>query len=77
MKNDNVKLKIFRFLFVVFIFYFLFFIWVASNFAVCPLCTIAAAGGIEVTRILGVDDLISSIWIGGLIVSMSFWMADF
>ena len=77
MKNDNVKLKIFRFLFVVFIFYFLFFIWVASTFAVCPLCTIAAAGGIEVTRLLGVDDLISSIWIGGLIVSMSFWMADF
>jgi hypothetical protein len=84
MKNDNVKLKIFRFLFVslrfggqVFLFSFLFFILQSSVFAVCPLCTIAAAGGIEVTRILGVDDLISSIWIGGLIVSMSFWMADF
>jgi hypothetical protein len=77
MKNDNVKLKICRFLFVVFIFYFLFFILVASTFAVCPLCTLAAAGGIEVTRILGVDDLISSIWIGGLIVSAALWLSDF
>jgi len=77
MKNYNEKLKIFKFLFVVFIFYFLFFIWIVSTFAVCPLCTIAAAGGIEVTRLLGVDDLISSIWIGGLIVSMGLWLADF
>ena len=84
MKNNNVKLKICRFLFVslrfggqVFLFSFLFFIFQSSVFAVCPLCTIAAAGGIEVTRILGVDDLISSIWIGGLIVSAALWLSDF
>jgi len=84
MKNDNVKLKIFRFLFVslrfggqIFLFSFLFFILQSSVFAVCPLCTLAAAGGIEVTRILGVDDLISSIWIGGLIVSAALWLSDF
>jgi len=55
----------------------LFFITKKTIFAVCPLCTIAAAGGIEVTRILGVDDLISSIWIGGLIVSAALWLSDF
>jgi len=77
VKNFNLKLKIFNFLFVLFIFYILFFIWDSSVLAVCPLCTIAAAGGIEVTRLLGVDDLISSIWIGGLIVSLSFWFSDF
>jgi len=55
----------------------LFFLKIKPIFAVCPLCTIAAAGGIEVTRLLGVDDLISSIWIGGLIVSLSFWFSDF
>jgi hypothetical protein len=54
-----------------------FFITNKTIFAVCPLCTLAAAGGIEVTRILGVDDLISSIWIGGLIVSVALWSADF
>jgi len=71
MKNNNLKIKIWA------IFLLLFLFLIKPTFAVCPLCTIAAAGGIEVTRLLGVDDLISSIWIGGLIVSMSFWMADF
>jgi len=71
MQNDNSKIKIF----IGFLFIFLFLF--KPTFAVCPLCTIAAAGGIEVTRLLGVDDLISSIWIGGLIVSMGLWLADF
>lgn len=71
MQNDNSKIKIF----IGFLFIFLFLF--KPTFAVCPLCTIAAAGGIEVTRLLGVDDLISSIWIGGLVVSLSFWLSDF
>jgi len=71
MQNDNSKIKIF----IGFLFIFLFLSKPA--FAVCPICTIAAAGGIEVTRLLGVDDLISSIWIGGLIVSASLWLSDF
>lgn len=49
---------------------------VKGVFAVCPLCTIAVAGGVEVSRVLGVDDLITGVWIGGLIVSMSFWFSD-
>lgn len=48
-----------------------------STFAVCPLCTVAVAGGLEVSRWLGVDDLITSIWIGGLTVSLGLWLADF
>ncbi len=45
--------------------------------AVCPLCTVAVAGGLEISRMLGVDDLISAIWIGGLTVSLAFWLADY
>ena len=71
MQNDNLKIKIF----IGFLFIFLFFS--KPTLAVCPLCTVAVAGGIEVTRLLGVDDLISSIWIGGLIVSMGLWFSDF
>ena len=71
MKNNNLKIKIWA------IFLLLFLFLTKPTFAVCPLCTIAAAGGIEVTRILGVDDLISSIWIGGLIVSAALWLSDF
>ncbi len=36
----------------------------------CPVCTIAVGAGIGLSRWLGVDDLISGLWIGGLIVSL-------
>lgn len=78
MQNNNLKLKIKNF----FIFLFSFFIIhhylliINSVYSVCPVCTIAVGAGIELTRVLGVDDLITGIWIGGLIVSMSFWLAD-
>ena len=42
-------------------------------FAVCPVCSVAAAGGVGLSRWLGIDDTISGIWIGGLIVSLSLW----
>lgn len=44
--------------------------------AVCPICTVAVAGGLGVSRWLGIDDSIMGIWIGGLILSSGFWMAD-
>jgi len=44
--------------------------------AVCPLCTIAVGAGIGLSRYLGVDDIISGLWIGGLIVSLIFWTLD-
>ncbi|MDP3052929.1 MAG: hypothetical protein Q8N22_03200 [bacterium] len=37
--------------------------------AVCPVCTIAIAGGIGLSRWLGVDDAVSGVWVGGLIIS--------
>jgi len=36
----------------------------------CPVCTIAVGAGLGLSRWLGVDDLISGIWIGGLLVSL-------
>ncbi|RPJ73527.1 MAG: hypothetical protein EHM20_12105 [Alphaproteobacteria bacterium] len=44
--------------------------------AVCPVCTVAVVAGLEVSRMLGVDDIVTSIWIGGLILSASFWAID-
>lgn len=41
--------------------------------AVCPVCTIAVCAGVGLSRWLGVDDLISGVWIGGLIVSLIIW----
>jgi hypothetical protein len=41
--------------------------------AVCPLCTIAVGAGIGFSRWLGVDDIITGLWLGGLIVSLISW----
>jgi len=36
----------------------------------CPVCTIAVTAGVGLSRWLGVDDLISGVWLGGLLVSL-------
>lgn len=45
-------------------------------YAVCPVCTVAVAGGLGLSRYFGIDDSISGVWIGGLILSTSFWLID-
>jgi len=44
-----------------------------ASFAVCPVCSVAAAGGLGLSRWLGINDTISGIWIGGLIISLVGW----
>lgn len=41
--------------------------------AMCPICSIAVGAGIGFSRWLGIDDLITGVWIGALIVSMIEW----
>ena len=43
--------------------------------AVCPVCTVAVGAGLEGARLLGVDDVITGIWAGGLTLSLSMWTA--
>jgi hypothetical protein len=45
-------------------------------YAVCPICTVAVGAGLGLSRWLGIDDAVSSIWIGGLLMSVSFWSID-
>jgi len=40
---------------------------------ICPVCTIAVAGGLGLSRWLGIDDFISAVWIGGLALSITVW----
>ncbi len=53
-----------------------FFSSTTSAQAICPICTVAVGAGLGLSRYLAIDDLITSIWIGGLIVSTIFWMID-
>jgi len=46
---------------------------VKSAFAVCPVCTVAVGAGLGLAEYFGIDDSISGLWIGALIVSMSIW----
>ncbi len=48
----------------------------SSVLAVCPVCTIAVIGGLGISKALGIDDTVTSVWIGGLILSVSFWTID-
>jgi hypothetical protein len=41
--------------------------------AVCPVCTVAVGAGVGFSRWLGIDDTITGLWIGGLIVSLILW----
>jgi len=38
----------------------------------CPVCTITVIAGLGISRLLGIDDLLTSIWIGAFILSFSF-----
>ena len=44
--------------------------------AVCPVCIVAVGAGVGLSRWLGIDDLISGIWIGGLTVAFILWTID-
>ena len=45
----------------------------------CPVCTVTVIAGLGISRLLGIDDVITSLWIGGFILSFSFvtinWIA--
>jgi hypothetical protein len=60
------------------IFYFLisaiFLAGAGSAKAVCPLCVVVVAGGLGLSRWLGIDDTVSGTWIGGLVVSLIIWL---
>lgn len=53
-----------------------FLVNTTTIYAVCPVCTVAIGAGLGLSRYFGVDDLISGIWIGGLILSFSFWLIN-
>lgn len=45
----------------------------ASAQAQCPVCTVAVIGGVGLARWLKIDDTITGLWVGGLLVSISIW----
>lgn len=48
---------------------------ISINFAkaICPVCVVVVAGGVGLTRWLKVDDVITGIWLGAALISLSLW----
>ena len=64
-----------RLLLKLIIFFFPLFFPTRAN-AVCPVCTVAVGAGVGLSRLIGIDDSVAGIWLGGLILSSALWMAD-
>ena len=46
-------------------------------YAFCPVCTVAVGAGLEGARILGVADVITGLWAGGLMLSLAAWTESY
>ncbi|MBU4348257.1 hypothetical protein KJ671_02000 [Patescibacteria group bacterium] len=60
-------------------FFFIFGVsvfFVEKVFAICPVCTVGVASGLGLCRWVGIADLITGLWIGGLTVSVIIWTLD-
>lgn len=44
--------------------------------AFCPVCVVAVGAGLELSNYLGIDDVITGLWIGALLVALSAWTLD-
>jgi hypothetical protein len=49
------------------------FLFAKKVLAVCPLCTVGVTIGVGFSRWLGIDDTITGLWLGGLVVSFISW----
>ncbi|MCL4384638.1 hypothetical protein M1116_04235 [Patescibacteria group bacterium] len=53
------------------------FLLAAPALAHCPLCVAGAAAGLTLSRLLGVDDSITGIWLAAFLGATSFWFTTF
>lgn len=52
---------------------FFFLLSAVKAYAFCPVCTVAVAAGVGLSRWLGVDDTISGLWVGAVAVAAIGW----
>lgn len=52
-------------------------LFIQKTYAVCPVCTVAVGAGVGLSRWLGIDDTITGLWVGGLIVSLIIWTISY
>lgn len=50
---------------------------IPTVYAQCPVCIVTVGGGLLIAKKLGIDNLLTAIWISGLNVAISFWFVSF
>src|SRR3972149_11759116 len=76
IKQMNIRKLILTIFLVLSLFTINFSLFTREAHAVCPVCTIAVGAGLGISRWLGIDDAVSGVWVGGIILSSSFWLLD-
>lgn len=51
--------------------------FIPTAYAQCPVCIVTVGGGLFIAKKLGIDDLLTALWISGLNVAISFWFVSF
>lgn len=59
------------------VFFILAFFLPKKTEAVCAMCTVATCAGIGLSRWIGIDDLITGLWIGGFLASIVVIIANY
>ncbi|MDD4931206.1 MAG: hypothetical protein PHG66_03625 [Candidatus Colwellbacteria bacterium] len=44
--------------------------------AICPVCTVAVGAGLGLSRWFGISDLVTGVWAGSLLFSVSMWTVN-
>jgi hypothetical protein len=44
---------------------------------VCPVCVVAIGAGLGLSRWLGIDDVVSSVWVGAFLIAIISWTLSF
>lgn len=52
-------------------------VFVTPAYAHCPLCVAGAGAGLSLSRILGIDDSITGVWMAAFLGAMGFWLNNF
>jgi len=56
---------------------FLLIYLLSTSLAICPVCVVAIGAGVGILKSYGIDDLVSGIWYGALILSTYFSIMDY
>jgi len=54
-----------------------FFAAAKASAQVCPVCVVAIGAGLGFSRWFGIDDVVSSVWIGAFLIAVTSWTLSF